>query len=315
MAAIQFAKGQQSGDESLLPQAIKNLRRALAIDSDDMAAYNLLATIFYLTAENDVSKLKLAELVCKQAKDANDKYAPIYNSLGLIKLKEKNVTGALEEFKKAVALDPKLAEAQMNIGSIGLSSRQYERAEEAFSAVLKLQPNNIDAIIGLGVAARGERKFDDAEKWYKKAAELDSKNCMTSYNLGLLYHDYKTDATNSNLKPAQQFYGQFIACAQKSSSKTEKAKIPEAQRRIKDIDETFAALEAAKKAEEEGKKQQEEYERQQKLEEQKQQQQAPKPTTENQPADGKGATPASDKKAAPAGGSKPATENKAPQKG
>src|SRR6185369_15055475 len=147
-----YNTARETGDGALYKEAVSKLRRALAIDNDSIAAYALLAQIYYTTAENDKSKLDLAALVCKQAKETNDKFAPIYNTLGLINLKKRNVSGALKEFEQAVALDPKFVEAHLNIGAIGLSSRQYEKAEKSFQVVLTLQPNNFDAAIGMGVA-------------------------------------------------------------------------------------------------------------------------------------------------------------------
>ena len=93
-------------DKAIYAEAIGKLRRALAVDGDSMPAYALLALIYYTVAESDRSKLDLAELVCTQAKEVNANYAPIYNTLGLIKLRKKNVTGALTEFRKAAELDP-----------------------------------------------------------------------------------------------------------------------------------------------------------------------------------------------------------------
>ncbi len=279
LAVILFQDG-RDGNQGAFRDAISKLRRALAIENDSMPAYALLALIYYTTAENDKSKLALAELVCKQGKETNKDYAPIYNTLGLIQLRKKNVTGALKEFEEAVKLDPKYVEAHLNIGAIGLSSRQYEKAEASFTQVLKLQPNNVDATIGLGVAYRGQKKVEEAEKMYKKAAELDPKNCAVPYNLGVLYQDYKNDASNQNLKEAQKYYGAYVSCG-----KTDKRKVDDAQRRIKDIDDTFAALEQQKKMEAELKAQQEEMEKQQKqMEEQQKQQQQQAP--QGEPAKG-----------------------------
>jgi tetratricopeptide (TPR) repeat protein len=239
--------------------AVAQLRRALAIDNDSMAAYALLALVYYTTAEGDRAKLSLAELVCKQAKETNDKYAPIYNTLGLIQLKKKNVTGALKEFEHAVSLDPNYVEAHLNIGAIGLSTRQYDKAEAAFQKVLSLKSDNVDAVIGLGVAQRGLKKYDEAEAQYKKALSLDKSNCAVPYDLGVLYQDYKASPDNSNLKQAQEFYRQYVGCG-----KTNPKKVEDANRRIKDIDDTFAALEQQKKMEAELKVQQAEMEKQQK---------------------------------------------------
>jgi len=275
LALMIYNEAKESGNAALYKDAVGKLRRALAIDSDSMAAYSLLALIYYQTAESDRSKLDLARLVCDEAKKTNDQYAPIYNTLGLILLKRRNVTGALKEFEKAVQLDPAYVEAHLNIGAIGLSSRQYDKAQKSFEQVLKLKPDNVDATVGLGVALRGQKKFDEAETYYKKAGQLDPKNCSIPYNLGLLYQDYKADPTgaNTNLKQAQDFYRQFVSCGKSAPRKVE-----DANRRIKDIDDTFAALEQQKKMEAELKVQQEEMEKQQKAmeEQQKAQEEAAK---------------------------------------
>jgi tetratricopeptide (TPR) repeat protein len=268
LALILYNQARDSGDTSLYKEAVSKLRRALAIDSSSVAAYGLLAQIYYQTAESDRSKLDLAALVCKQAKETDDKYAPIYNTLGLINLKKKNVTGALKEFERAVELDPKFVEAHLNIGAIAISSRQYDKAAKSFNAVLALQPGNFDATVGMGVASRGLKQFDEAEKWYRKASELNPKNCTISYNLGLLYQDYKLTEDNSNLKKAQEYFRTFSGCGS-----ADKKKVDDAQRRIKDIDDTFAAIEEQKKMEAESKKMQEEADRMQKEMEKQQQQQ------------------------------------------
>lgn len=262
-AILLYETARRSGNTAGYADARETLRRALAIDAESMAAYQLLAQIYYQTAESDRSKLKLAELVCEQALKINPDYAPIYNTMGLIRLRRGEVSGALSEFRKAVTLDPGLLEAQLNIAAIGLSSRSYKQAEEAFQAVLKKQPNNLDAVIGMGVALRGDRRIDEAETWYKKAGQLDPRNCSIYYNLGLLYQDYKS--TPPDLTEAQKYYNKYASCPGQDPEK-----LADARRRIKDIDDTFKALEEQKKLEAELKKQQEEMERQQKMMEQQQ---------------------------------------------
>lgn len=273
LGAILYQQAKQTGDKSLYHEAISKLRRALAIDAYDAKAYGMLALVYYTIAENDKSKLQLAELVCKQEREIDDKFAPIYNTLGLIQLKKKNPSEALRQFEKAVSLDPNMIEAHLNIGAIGLSTRQYEKAAQAFAAALKLDPKNFDATIGMGVASRGLKKIDEAESWYKKAAALDPQNCAVQYNLGVLYQDYKSDPANANLNTAKDFFSKYRSCGN-----ADRRKAADAERRMKDIDEVFAALEQQKKMEAELKEQQAEMERQQKamMEQQKAQEAAAK---------------------------------------
>ena len=262
--ALLYDKAKQAGNKAGYDDAIGSIRRALALDAESMAAYQLLAQIYYQTAETDRSKLKLAQLVCDEAKKVNPDYAPIFNTLGLIKLRSKDVTGALTEFRKAASLDPGLTEAQLNIAAISLSARSYKQAEDAFQLVLKKQPNNLDATIGIGVAMRGQRKADEAEQWYNKALQLDPKNCGVLYNLGLLYQDYKSGSVE-DMKKGQDLYNKYIACG-----RTDADHVADAKRRIKDIDDTFKAIEEQKKLEEELKKQQAEMEKMQKQMEEQQ---------------------------------------------
>ncbi len=299
LAAILYQQGKQSGDRALYTQAISNLRRALAIDAYSLPAYGLLALVYYTIAENDRAKLDLAELVCNQGKELDKNYPPIYNTLGLINLRKKYMSVALKNFEQAASLDPKYVEAHLNIGAIGLSTRQYEKAATAFAAVLKLDPKNLDATVGMGVASRGLKKIEEAESWYKKAADLDPKNCAIQYNMGVLYQDYKSDPANANLNTAKDFFSKYRGCGNTNADK-----VKDSERRIKDIDDMFAALEQQKKIEAENKVMQEQMEKQQKEMEaqEKAQQEAAK---KGAPADAKGAAPADAKGdakgAAPAG--------------
>lgn len=276
LGAIEYTQGRQTGDRSLYTQAISHLRRALAIDAYDIQAYSILALVYYTIAENDKSKLDLAVLVCHQGQEleGGKDYPPIWNTLGLIQLRKKNPSLALKNFEQAVALDPKYVDAHLNIGAIGLSTRQYEKAAASFAAVLKLDPKNFDATIGMGVASRGLKKIDEAESWYKKAADLDPHNCAVQYNLGLLYQDYKSDPNNANLNTAKDYFSKYRSCGNVDPKKAQ-----EAERRMKDIDEVFVAIEQQKKMEADLKEQQAEMEKQQKQmeEQQKQQQQQQAP--------------------------------------
>jgi Tfp pilus assembly protein PilF len=223
----------------------------------------------------------------------------VHNTLGLVWLRRKDVSKAIVHFKRAVEQDPTLNEARMNLAALSLNYRDYPTAEENFRAVLKSQPNNYDAAIGLGVALRGNRKFDEAEQQYLTAQKLNPQGPDSYFNLGLLYQEYKT-MDKASLQKAQQFYRDFLgrnASAQKRR---------EAEKRIKDIDDTMAALEEAAKLQKEAEEMQKKMEQQQKeMEEQmkKMQEQEQKQTTPPAAAPGPAA-------AAPAGGGTAAAANK-----
>ncbi|HEY0705879.1 MAG TPA: tetratricopeptide repeat protein, partial [Polyangia bacterium] len=217
----------------------------------------------------------------------------VYNTLGLVSLKRKDVSQGIANFKKAVDMDPELHEARLNLAALSLNYRDYATAEQNFRAVLAAQPKNYDASIGLGVALRGNRKFEEAEQQYLAAQQLQPQNPQSYFNLGLLYQEYKGTDKPSLLK-AQQFYRDYI-------SRSDGGKRRDAEKRIKDIDDTLAALEEAAKMQKEAEELQKKAEEQQKkLEEEMRKMQE----QEKQQQGGAGATPppAAGTSAAPAAG-------------
>ena len=197
--------------------------------------------------------------------------AVVYNTLGLVELKKKNISPAIGEFKKAVQMNPKLAEARLNLAVLSLNNRDYNTAEENFKAVLDLQPKNFDAAIGLGVALRGNKKIDEAETQYNSAEKLDPSSPWSYFNLGLLYQDYK-DGQKPALHKAQDYYRQFLGHA---NDKTPDSFKRDAEKRIKDIDEIYVALDEAAKMQAEAEAMQKKAEEQQKqMEEQMKKQEA-----------------------------------------
>jgi len=224
--------------------------------------------------------------------------ALVHNTLGLVELKRKKISPAISQFRQAVEANPKLVEARMNLAALSLNNRDYKTAEENLRAVLQLQPKNYEASIGLGVALRGNKKIDEAEAQYTAAQQLDSQNPQSYFNLGLLYQDYKA-GDKPALQKAQDYYRQFLG---KATSNTPDSLRREAEKRIKDIDETFVALTEAAKLQAEAEEMQKKAEEQQKKmeEEMKKQQDA-------ESAAKGGATPAA-AGAAPAEGAAPAAD-------
>jgi tetratricopeptide (TPR) repeat protein len=230
LAIVQRSQGQNE-------EALKNLRRALAIESDYLSAFNQMALLHYDRGrKGNTSELDLAEVVCRQAQMLDADYAPIYNTWGLIKVYKGDVISALRFFQRAITLDPDLFEAQMNFGEVTISFRGYEDGRKAFARAVELEPSNYDAIIGLGTALRGLERFPEAETQYERAKQLDARRPEAFFNLGVLYQDYMSGSVN-DLKKAKVYFSEFLKragkqtefrssvqdvsnrCAQKSSKK------------------------------------------------------------------------------------------------
>jgi Flp pilus assembly protein TadD len=250
--------------------------------------------------------------------DMKKQLAVVYNTLGLIELKKKNISPAIQNFKKAVGLNASFAEARLNLAALSLNNRDYNTAEENFRTVLQLMPKNYEASIGLGVALRGNKKIDEAETQYNSAQHMDPSNPASYFNLGLLYQDYK-DGQKPVLHKAQDYYRQFLSHVTGATPESLKR---EAEKRIKDIDEIYVALDEAAKMQAEAEAMQAKAEAQQKEmeEKMKQQEEQEKAAAAKAEADkaaaGKGAADKGADKAAAGGdkdkGDKAATGGAAP---
>jgi tetratricopeptide (TPR) repeat protein len=244
--------------------------------------------------------------------DMKKQLAVVHNTLGLVELKKKNISPAIKQFKEAVTLNPNFAEARLNLAALSLNNRDYMTAEENFRAVIKLQPKSFEASIGLGVALRGNKKFDEAEAQYNTARGLDPSQGASYFNLGLLYQEYK-DGQKPALQKAQDYYRQFLGHA---SGGTSQSLVKEAEKRIKDIDEIYVALEEAAKMQAEAEAMQRKAEEQQKKmeEEMKKMEAQEKAANEKAAADKAAADKAAADKAAAPAGAATAPGNNAPEK-
>ena len=214
LAILQREQGGQQEEE-----ALRNLRRALAIESDYLPAFNQMALLYYSRGlqRGGKASLDLAEIVCRQAQIIDRDFAPIYNTWGLVKIEKGDVIEALRFFQRAIELDDSIFEAQMNFGSVTQSFRGYQDAQRAFARAVELEPNNYDAHIGLGAAYRGLNQFDQAKAEYERAQGLDGNRPEAIFNLAVLYQDYlggsSMDETIGNLNRAKQLFEQFLSKA------------------------------------------------------------------------------------------------------
>ncbi len=205
-------------------EALNNLRRALAIESEYLPAFNQMALLYLQIAEStdNAQMLDLAGVVCRQAQLIDSEYAPIYNTWGLVSVEQEDINQAIRFFQRAVELDSGMFEAYMNFGQTTLSFRGYEDAQRSFARAVELRPNSYEAHLGLGAAYRGLRQMDQAQAEYERAREIDSARPEAFFNLGLLYQDYRGGSIG-DLRRAKEFYEQFLAKAGNEFSETVEA--------------------------------------------------------------------------------------------
>ena len=209
LAIVQRQTSEVNSDQE--NEALRNLRRALAIESDYLPAFNHMALLYLERGRQRGGRaaLDLAEVVCRQAQLNDRDYAPIYNTWGLVKMEKEEVNEALRYFQRALELDPNFYEAQMNFGAITLSFRGYSDARTAFTRATELRSNDYDATIGLGAAQRGLEQYPEAQATYERAIQIDGDRPEAYFNIGLIHHEY-LNGQIPDLEQALNYYRQFV---------------------------------------------------------------------------------------------------------
>ncbi len=121
------------------PDAIRNLDEVLKYNPDSEIAY------FYKgVCEHNLGDTNEAYKHYSRAIELNKNMVDAYFNRGQILFKE-NPKAALDDFVKAVVLDPKFIDAYYSIAAIQKSLGEYENAIKNLDKILELEPNAVNA--------------------------------------------------------------------------------------------------------------------------------------------------------------------------
>lgn len=81
----------------------------------------------------------------------DNKFAPSYNSRGIVKFAAKDYKGAIADFDKCLAISPSFQSAYTSRGSAYASIQQYHKAMQDFQNALVLNPNDLEAYLNRGM--------------------------------------------------------------------------------------------------------------------------------------------------------------------
>lgn len=112
-----------------------------------------------------------------------------YNHLGLIYMKDADLTRAEGLFLKAYDMDNSYTDPLNNLGALYTEKGEYKKARKdllkAFSDPIYPYPHNV--ALNLGNLEYKEKNYDAAEKYYKKSLKIKKNYCQAFVSLGNLY--------------------------------------------------------------------------------------------------------------------------------
>jgi len=179
-------------------EALLRAQAAYDQSTDDPESWIVLATCLGANAR-DLEALSLIEKALK----ARPNYAEAYANKGLVRLRAKDTSGAIEDLEKAGALKPHLTQIWDLLGTLRYQNKNLAGAIEAFKKAQALEPDNVNRMIILGEFLRQDQRIDDAIAILEVATEKAPENANAWINLGTaLQQDNKIENAKVAYKKA-----------------------------------------------------------------------------------------------------------------
>jgi tetratricopeptide (TPR) repeat protein len=157
-------------------QAQVYFREALRQDKKNAKLYNKLGL-----AELKASNLDSARLDFERASKMNKKYSDAFNNRAVYFM-QKNFGQATKYFKKAVALEETRPAFHVNLGAAWYSQKKMDRAINEYSRALELDPMALEANSRVGITAQVSSPEERAQYYYMlakiQAKRGDVQECL-----------------------------------------------------------------------------------------------------------------------------------------
>jgi tetratricopeptide (TPR) repeat protein len=177
------------------PTELDERRLAAAFDGEPTAAetYALYGRAVWEQGLATKESHERAIALLTKALEADQNFALGRVALGVSLYATNNRWKGSGEFRKAIQINPKLAEAHKLLGDMLVSSprRPYDQAIQAYSAALEIWTDYAEARVGLGDARQAKGQFDEAIDEYKKALAIEPDNARVYLGMGKIYYNEK----------------------------------------------------------------------------------------------------------------------------
>jgi tetratricopeptide (TPR) repeat protein len=109
-----------------------------------------------------------------------------YTSLGYVYQMQKRYEAALEQYDKALELNPLFTGALNNMAVIFLELGNSEKALKLISKALETDPESADGYLNLGTILKHQGKRKESIKWFRKGREIAPGDMRFAYQISWL---------------------------------------------------------------------------------------------------------------------------------
>ncbi|MCA2811461.1 MAG: tetratricopeptide repeat protein [Microcystis sp. M090S1] len=124
-----------------------------------------------------------------KAIELNPNYALAYYNRGNLYYNQQKYELALADYSKAIEINPNFALAYNNRGGIYYNQQKYELALADFNKAIEINPNLAEAYLNRGGIYYNQQKYELALADFNKAIEINPNLAEAYNNRGLLYYN------------------------------------------------------------------------------------------------------------------------------
>jgi len=168
--------------------------------TDDPESWLVLATCL-VANQRDLEALPLIESALK----ARRNYAEAFANRALVRLRAKNIAGAIDDSEIAISLKPHLTQIWGLLGSLRYQNKNLSGAIEALKNAQVLEPDNVSCMIDLGEFLRQDQRIEEAIVILEEATKKAPENANAWINLGTALQQ------NNKIESAQVAYKKALA--------------------------------------------------------------------------------------------------------
>ena len=122
----------------------------------------------------------------KKAIEIQPNLAEAHNGLGFVYAKQGKADAAIAEFAKALKIKPNLASAHCNLGFVFIARGETDKAISHLSKAVEIDPSNVEAYCNLASALGQHGDYDKAIDHYNKALEINPDMAQAHSGLGMM---------------------------------------------------------------------------------------------------------------------------------
>jgi tetratricopeptide (TPR) repeat protein len=165
-----------------LPDAEKNLRKALELNADQRDAHGVLTGLYIQQKKYDEA-LRLCATQKQRLEKQPSALAFVEYLEGRIYTIKGDLAKGLQHFEKAIELDPNILGAYEAMAQIHYREKRIDEARKEYEGIVAKNPRHIAGYMALGTIYDQMGEWKKAEESYRKALSVDKDFAPAANNL------------------------------------------------------------------------------------------------------------------------------------